>query len=95
MLGDAPKYGFGTSPQRVATTGGKGTKFLSKEHAFKSNYGAHSPGPMIYKITDGLGLHALRTRGWYIQSCCATTGDGLYEGLDWLGNSITKRKGAK
>ena len=55
MLGDAPKYGFGTSPQRVATTGGKGTKFLSKEHAFKSNYGAHSPGPMIYKITDGLG----------------------------------------
>merc|ERR1712125_126715 len=31
------------------------------------------------------GLHGLRPayRQWYIQACCATTGDGLYEGLDW------------
>ena len=21
---------------------------------------------------------------WYLQSCCASTGEGLYEGLDWL-----------
>ena len=31
------------------------------------------------EITDKLGLHSLRQRNWYIQSTCATTGDGLYE----------------
>ena len=33
------------------------------------------------EMTDKLGLHGLRHRQWYIQACCATTGDGLYEGL--------------
>jgi ADP-ribosylation factor protein 1 len=28
-------------------------------------------------------------KDWYIQACCATTGDGLYEGLDWLQKNIT------
>ena len=32
------------------------------------------------EMTDKLGLHNLRGRQWYIQACCATTGDGLYEG---------------
>ena len=44
------------------------------------------------EITDKLGLHSLRQRGWYIQSTCATTGDGLYEGLDWLSSSLAKAK---
>ena len=35
-------------------------------------------------VSEKLGLHSLRHRQWYIQACCATTGDGLYEGLDWL-----------
>lgn len=26
----------------------------------------------------------------YIQSTCATSGDGLYEGLEWLSNSLKK-----
>ena len=42
------------------------------------------------EITDKLGLHSLRQRNWYIQSTCATTGDGLYEGLDWMSNSLAK-----
>ena len=42
------------------------------------------------EITDKLGLHSLRQRNWYIQSTCATTGDGLYEGLDWLSSSLAK-----
>jgi ADP-ribosylation factor 1/2 len=33
------------------------------------------------EITDKLGLHSLRQRTWYIQATCATSGDGLYEGL--------------
>merc|ERR1712113_31234 len=42
------------------------------------------------EITDKLGLHSLRQRAWYIQSTCATSGDGLYEGLEWLSNSLRK-----
>lgn len=44
------------------------------------------------EMTDKLGLHALRNRKWFIQACCATTGDGLYEGLDWLSASLHKGK---
>ena len=46
------------------------------------------------EMTDKLGLHGLRpsSRQWYIQACCATTGDGLYEGLDWLSATLTKMK---
>ncbi|KAG0308991.1 Arf GTPase arf1 [Dissophora globulifera] len=43
------------------------------------------------EITDKLGLHSLRQRQWYIQAACATSGDGLYEGLEWLSNSLKKR----
>ncbi|GJP37871.1 hypothetical protein CLOM_g22319 [Closterium sp. NIES-68] len=41
------------------------------------------------EITDKLALHSLRHRCWYIQSTCATSGEGLYEGLDWLANNIS------
>ena len=40
-------------------------------------------------LTDKLGLHTIRGRQWYIQATCATTGDGLYEGLDWLSRNVT------
>eukprot|EP01060_Flectonema_neradi_P014942 TRINITY_DN21634_c0_g1_i2.p1 TRINITY_DN21634_c0_g1~~TRINITY_DN21634_c0_g1_i2.p1 ORF type:complete len:201 (+),score=41.92 TRINITY_DN21634_c0_g1_i2:60-605(+) len=42
------------------------------------------------EVTDKLGLHSLRQREWYIQGSCATTGEGLYEGLDWLASSVKK-----
>eukprot|EP00761_Pharyngomonas_kirbyi_P003303 gb/GECH01003307.1/.p1 GENE.gb/GECH01003307.1/~~gb/GECH01003307.1/.p1 ORF type:complete len:182 (+),score=36.98 gb/GECH01003307.1/:1-546(+) len=42
------------------------------------------------EITDKLGLHTLRQRDWYIQATCATSGEGLYEGLDWLSANIKK-----
>ncbi|XP_074658902.1 ADP-ribosylation factor 1-like 2 [Tubulanus polymorphus] len=44
------------------------------------------------EVTDKLGLHDIRSRSWYIQATCATSGDGLYEGLDWLSNELKKRK---
>ncbi|KAF9182675.1 hypothetical protein BGZ51_005745 [Haplosporangium sp. Z 767] len=43
------------------------------------------------ELTNKLGLHSLRQRQWYIQATCATSGDGLYEGLEWLSNNL-KRK---
>lgn len=30
----------------------------------------------------------------YIQSTCATSGEGLYEGLDWLSNNIANKVGS-
>jgi len=44
------------------------------------------------EVTDKLGLHTVRNRQWFIQSACATTGDGLYEGLDWLSRTLCSRK---
>ncbi|CAF2755047.1 unnamed protein product [Rotaria sp. Silwood2] len=44
------------------------------------------------EITDKLGLHSLRNRNWYIQAACATSGDGLCEGLDWLSNQLKNMK---
>ena len=43
------------------------------------------------EMTDKLGLAAMRDRQWYIQACCATTGDGLYEGLDWMSATLSKK----
>ncbi|XP_030830056.1 ADP-ribosylation factor [Strongylocentrotus purpuratus] len=39
---------------------------------------------------EALQLSGLNQRKWYIHSTCATTGDGLYEGLDWLSNALKK-----
>jgi ADP-ribosylation factor protein 1 len=44
----------------------------------------------VAEVTDKLGLHSLRSRQWYIQAACATSGDGLYEGLDWLSQALKK-----
>jgi len=46
----------------------------------------------VAEVTDKLGLHSLRNRKWYIQSTCATSGEGLYEGLDWLSNTLSSTK---
>lgn len=43
------------------------------------------------EITDKLGLQSLRQRQWFIQATCATSGDGLYEGLEWLSTNLKKR----
>ncbi|XP_034559035.1 ADP-ribosylation factor 1 [Notolabrus celidotus] len=43
------------------------------------------------ELTDKLGLHTLRDRQWYIQATCATTGQGLCEGLDWFSTELKRR----
>jgi ADP-ribosylation factor protein 1 len=42
-------------------------------------------------ITDRLGLHGVREREWYVQGCVAGSGDGLYEGLEWLATTLKKQ----
>merc|ERR1712100_704301 len=44
------------------------------------------------EITEKLGLSAMRDRQWFIQSACASTGDGLYEGLDWMSKTLGDKK---
>ena len=41
------------------------------------------------KLVHALDLNSLRGKKWYIQACCGTTGDGLYEGLEWLSDNIS------
>lgn len=45
----------------------------------------------VSEISDRLGLQSLRTSKWFIQSTCATSGDGIYEGLDWLTRALSKK----
>lgn len=36
------------------------------------------------EVQEKLGLTRIRDRNWYVQPSCATSGDGLCEGLTWL-----------
>lgn len=36
------------------------------------------------EISEGLSLHEIKKHDWHIQSCCALTGEGLWEGLGWI-----------
>jgi len=42
----------------------------------------------VSELTERLGLHRLRDRAWNVQACCAISGDGLHEGMEWLANAI-------
>jgi small GTP-binding protein len=46
----------------------------------------------VQEVTERLGLNKLRNRQWFVQGCSAPTADGLYEGLDWLSSTLSKRK---
>ncbi|KTF78739.1 hypothetical protein cypCar_00017979 [Cyprinus carpio] len=42
-----------------------------------------------FNIGSFLIVHCLFPQ-WYVQATCATQGTGLYEGLDWLSNELSK-----
>ena len=44
----------------------------------------------VSEMADKLGLGSMRNRKWYIKGCCATTGDGLYDGLDWMNKTLNE-----
>ncbi|KAL5014144.1 hypothetical protein ScPMuIL_008414 [Solemya velum] len=44
----------------------------------------------VSEVTEKLALNSLRNRKWYIQSTCATQGNGLYDGLEWLSNKLSE-----
>ncbi|KAF4680583.1 Arf GTPase arf1, variant 2 [Perkinsus olseni] len=44
------------------------------------------------EVADQLDLQSVRDRRWFVQSCCATTGGGVLEGLDWLNRTLCPGK---
>mmetsp|Transcript_4267 Transcript_4267/g.9227 ORF Transcript_4267/g.9227 Transcript_4267/m.9227 type:complete len:182 (+) Transcript_4267:76-621(+) len=44
------------------------------------------------EIAEKLNLPSNRRHAWFIQSTCAVSGDGLYEGLDWLTRRLSEQQ---
>ncbi|XP_065190757.1 uncharacterized protein LOC135821684 [Sycon ciliatum] len=44
------------------------------------------------EIVDKLGMKKIRCRPWAAFPTCATTGDGLYDGLDWLATVLSTKQ---
>lgn len=40
------------------------------------------------EVTEALQLSSLKDKIWYVVPSCATTGEGLLEGLAWLSNNV-------
>lgn len=60
-------------------------KILACQRTFENTVHSGVAGAVL--LTDG-GPMCVRRR--YIQSACGTTGEGLYEGLDWLSENMGK-----
>jgi len=43
------------------------------------------------EISKQLNLQSIRKHKYQIQSCCALTGEGLYQGLEWIVSNIKSR----
>ncbi|CAF0973924.1 unnamed protein product [Brachionus calyciflorus] len=42
------------------------------------------------EISQQLNLTGIKDHGWHIQACCALTGEGLYQGLEWIVSKLNK-----
>jgi len=43
-------------------------------------------------VSKGLELEKINSHPWNVQSACATSGQGLDEGFDWLAEKIKEKK---
>ena len=44
------------------------------------------------EITNALDLTKMTQRQWFVQATCATSGEGLVEGLEWLAQRVKEKK---
>lgn len=44
------------------------------------------------EIKNKLGLDSIKNRKWHLQSSSAKTGEGLWEGFDWLSDTLDNKK---
>lgn len=42
----------------------------------------------VAEIADAMGCTSMYNRKWHVQGCCATTGDGVFEGFQWLSGAL-------
>mmetsp|Transcript_21039 Transcript_21039/g.51860 ORF Transcript_21039/g.51860 Transcript_21039/m.51860 type:complete len:181 (-) Transcript_21039:110-652(-) len=42
------------------------------------------------ELIDSLGLSDIQGHNWHIQGCCATSGAGLNEAIDWVTNNLPR-----
>ena len=43
------------------------------------------------EIATELNVASIKTHNWHIQTCCALTGEGLYEGMDWIVSNVGRK----
>lgn len=46
----------------------------------------------VAEVAEGLRLDNVWRRQWSIQSACAKTGAGVFEGLDWIEETVATSK---
>lgn len=86
-----------TDKERLITIREELHKMLSHEELSKA-------GVLIYankqdikgsmtatEISRQLDLTSIKKQQWHIQSCCALTGEGLLQGLEWIVSRLTKK----
>ena len=44
------------------------------------------------EISKQLNLQSMRNHQWHIQACCALSGEGLYQGLEWIVSNINGKR---
>uniref|UniRef100_A0A7S1SG02 ADP-ribosylation factor n=1 Tax=Alexandrium catenella TaxID=2925 RepID=A0A7S1SG02_ALECA len=54
--------------------------------------GAASPAELAGKLGLRGGASVEQRPPWHVQAAVATTGDGLYEGLDWLSRALQRQR---
>ena len=43
----------------------------------------------VGELTEIYGFNEITDHEWRLQPCCALTGEGLAEGLDWLSDTLS------
>ncbi|GAB6030964.1 ADP-ribosylation factor-like protein 5B [Chamberlinius hualienensis] len=43
------------------------------------------------EISKQLNLTSIKSHRWQIQACCALTGEGLYQGLEWITSQLRNK----
>jgi len=43
------------------------------------------------EISQQLNLTSIKTHRWQIQACCALTGEGLFQGLEWISSHLRNK----
>ena len=47
----------------------------------------------VSEVIEKMGLGSLSNTKWHVEATCATTGEGLLEGLGWLSDTLLQRRG--